>query len=75
MAWKTMNKQQQYNLLTLISDSYCNKVAQLFGGFSYSEAYAGLTEHGAKRSKGLIMLGATVYMDRGLSGGVEYDVC
>jgi len=41
----------------------------------FVSARAGLTEHGANRSKGLIMLGATVHMDRGLNGGVEYDVC
>ena len=41
----------------------------------FAVARAGLTEHGANRSKGLIMLGATVHMDRGLNGGVEYDVC
>ena len=41
----------------------------------FVSARAGLTEHGAKRSKGLIMLGATVHMDRGLNGGVECDVC
>ena len=41
----------------------------------FVSARAGLTEHGANRSKGLMMLGATVHMDRGLNGGVEYDVC
>ena len=41
----------------------------------FAGAHAGLTEYGAKRSKGLILLGATVRMDRGLHGGVEYDVC
>ena len=40
----------------------------------FAGARAGLTEHEANRSKGLIMLGATVHMDRGLNGGVEYDV-
>ena len=41
----------------------------------FVSARAGLTEHGAKRSKGLIMLGATVHMDRELHRSVEYDVC
>ena len=41
----------------------------------FLSARAGLTEHGANRSKGLIMLGATVQRARGLNGGVEYDVC
>ena len=41
----------------------------------FVSARAGLTEHGANRSKRLIMMGATVHMDRGLNGGVEYDVC
>ena len=35
----------------------------------FASARAGLTEHGANRSKGL---GVTVHMDRGLNGGVEY---
>ena len=33
----------------------------------FVSARAGLTEHGANRGKGLIMLGATVHMDRGLN--------
>ena len=37
----------------------------------FANGRAGLTEHVAKRSKGLILLGATVHMDRGLHGGVE----
>ena len=41
----------------------------------FVSARAGLTEHGANRSKALIMLGATVHMDRGLHWSVEYDVC
>ena len=32
---------------------------------------AGLTEHATNRSKGLIILGATVHMDRGMLGGFE----
>ena len=41
----------------------------------FAYARAGLTEHEANRSKGPMMFGATVHMDRGLNGGVEYDVC
>ena len=41
----------------------------------FVNARAGLTEHGANRSKRLIMMGATVHMDRGWNGGVEFDVC
>ena len=41
----------------------------------FAGARAGLTEHGAKRSKGLIIFGATVHMDRGMHGGIECDVC
>ena len=44
-------------------------------GNDFVGARACLTEHGTDRGKGLIMLGATVHMDRGLNGGVEYDVC
>ena len=41
----------------------------------FANGRAGLTEHVAKRSKGLILIGATVHMDRGMHGGVECDVC
>ena len=41
----------------------------------FVSARAGPTEHGAKRSKGFIITGATVHMDRGLHGTVPYDVC
>ena len=44
-------------------------------GNDFVGARVGMTEHGTDRSKGLIMMGATVQMDRGLNGGVEYDVC
>ena len=37
----------------------------------FAGARAGLTEHEANRSKGLIMLGATVHMDRGLKGALN----
>ena len=40
----------------------------------FAGARAGLTEHEANRGKGLIMLGATVHMDRGMHGGIECDV-
>ena len=40
----------------------------------FVSARAGPTEHGAKRSKGLKITGATVHMDRGLHGSVKYDV-
>ena len=35
-----MTKQQQNNLLTLISNSYCNKVVRLFGGLPNSDVCA-----------------------------------
>ena len=41
----------------------------------FVNARAGLTEHGANRSKGFIITGATVHMDRGLHWIVAYDVC
>ena len=41
----------------------------------FVNARAGVTEHGANRSKRLIMMGETVHMDRGWNGGVEFDVC
>ena len=44
-------------------------------GNDFVVARAGLTEHGTDRSKGLIITGATVQLDRGLHGTVQYDVC